>query len=87
MRLYINEALTDVDKVGVLKTTPAPTGVANCRIWHFARDGVYSVKSAYHLSTISIIEDMPEHRGMHEMEVIMEASKLFISDYVRIGWP
>lgn len=56
----ILEVFTLEDSACILRTTPAPFGVANKRIWHYSPNGEYLVKKAYHLA-IKIVDDTWVH--------------------------
>lgn len=45
----MQEAFSSEDAKCILRTTPAPSGVGDSLIWHYSRNGIYSV-NAYHLA-------------------------------------
>lgn len=54
----IDEVFPEDDAKQILKTSPSPSGVPDGTIWHFSTNGMYSVKTAYHLAVRRNLESM-----------------------------
>lgn len=62
------EAFNGEDSSRILRTTPALAGKSDSFIWHFSKDGRYTVKLAYHLA----------------MHVISDERKLFETPWKKV---